>query len=189
MTTVAQQFEFELVFALPDGDHDPFTLSNAVFDAGFEESLVGTGVPGLLGVELEAEGDDAESVILGAARAVMKTLPPGTRLREVRPDLVSLADVAEKLNVKRQALQQRRMPPPSIGGLYRIDEIAVALSDATKPEPGRRRPRFDMENIEKWLRAGCAARRVNAKLTTCELDPVSIEFVAERRERQERETI
>lgn len=186
---MAEQFEFELVFALPEGEHDPLDLSNAVFDAGFEDSLVGTGVPGLLGVELEAEGDDAESVILEAARALMKSLPAGTKLREVRPDLVSLADVAEKLNVKRQALQQRKMPLPSIGGLYRIDEIAAALVEAMKPEPGKRRPRFDVERGGKWFRAGYAARRVNAKLTTCELDPVSIEYVARERKEKQRVAI
>lgn len=171
---MVEQFEFELVFALPEGEYDPLDLSNTIFEAGFEDSLIGTGVPGLLGVELEAEGDDAESVILESACALMKVLPVGTKLREVRPDLVSLADVARKLNVKRQALQQRKMPLPSIGGLYRIDEIAAVLSDAIKPEPGKRRPRFDMERVAKWLRAGCAARRVNAKLTMCDLDPVSI---------------
>lgn len=172
---MAEQFEFELVFALPEGEHDPFDLSNAIFEAGFDDSLVGTGVPGLLGVELEAEGDDAETVILEAARTLIKTLPVGTKLREVRPDLVSLADVAEKLNIKRQALQQRKMPLPTTGGLYRIDELAEMLGEAMKPEPGKRRPRFDIERAGKWLRAGYAARRVNAKLTICELDPISIQ--------------
>ena len=182
---MAEQFEFELVFALPEGEHDPFDLSNAVFEAGFDDSLVGAGIPGLLGVELEAEGDEAETVILEAARALIKTLPAGAKLREVRPDLVSLADVAEKLNVRRQALQQRKMPLPTAGGLYRIDELAVALDEAMKPEPGKRRPRFDIERAGKWLRAGHAARRVNARLTTCELDPVSIE-IAPHDEKEDR---
>ena len=101
---MAEEFEFELVFALPEGEHDAFDLSDAVFEAGFEDALVGTGQAGLVGVELEVEGDDAEVVILDAARALIKALPQGTVLREVRPDLVSLADVAEKLEVKRQAL-------------------------------------------------------------------------------------
>ena len=68
---MAEEFEFELVFALPDGEHDAFALSDAVFEAGFEDALVGTGNAGLLGVELELEGDEAESTILEAARALI----------------------------------------------------------------------------------------------------------------------
>ncbi|KQX24272.1 MULTISPECIES: hypothetical protein [unclassified Sphingomonas] len=177
---MAEQFEFELLFALPEGEHDPLDISNAVFEAGFEDALVGTGVPGLLGVELEEEGSDAEAVILEAARKLLKALPAGTSLREVRPDLVSLADVAERLNVKRQALQQREMPLPSLGGLYRVDEVAVFLTKAMTPEASRRRPRFDLERASNWLRAGPAARLLNARLTTRELDPVSVEYVAEK---------
>ena len=172
---MAEEFEFELVFALPEGEHDAFALSDAVFEAGFEDALVGTGRAGLLGVELEAEGDDAESVILASARALVKALPPGTVLREVRPDLVTLADVAEKLEVKRQALQQRKMPLPVAGGLYRIDEMIEVVMEASKPMKGQRRPRFNLDSASKWFRAGPAARRVNALLTMREIDPATIE--------------
>ena len=172
---MVEDYEFELIFALPQGAQDAFALSDAVFEAGFEDALVGTGVTGLLAVALEAAGEDAESVILGAARALIRTLPAGTTMREVRPDLVSLADVAEKLEVKRQALQQRKMPLPVAGGLYRIDELRDALEAAASPQPGRRRPRFNMTRAAKWFRAGPAARRLNAQLTMQELDPVTIE--------------
>ncbi|SFP14729.1 hypothetical protein SAMN04488056_12423 [Cohaesibacter marisflavi] len=172
---MAEEFEFELVFALPEGEHDAFALSDAVFEAGFEDALVGTGHAGVLGVELETEGDDAESAILEAARTLIRALPAGTILREVRPDLVSLVDVAEKLEVKRQALQQRKMPPPVAGGLYRIDEVMEVLIEASKPKMGQRRPRFNLASALKWFRAGPAARRVNAQLTMREIDPVTIE--------------
>lgn len=180
---MAEEFEFELVFALPEGEHDAFALSDAVFEAGFEDAVVGTGVEGLIGVEMEAEGDDAEIVILNAARMLIKALPAGSTLREIRPDLVSLADVAEKLEVRRQALQQRKMPPPVAGGLYRIDEIVEVVLAASKPQAGRRRPRFNMVAAGKWFRAGCAARRLNAELTMQQIDPMTIE----RRPRRERE--
>ncbi|OLP59643.1 hypothetical protein BJF93_11240 [Xaviernesmea oryzae] len=171
---MAEQFEFEVVFALPEGDHDPFKLSDCVFEAGFEDALVGTGIAGLVAVELEAEGDDAESAILAVAAMLLKHFPAGTQLREVRPDLVSLADVAKKLHVKRQALQQREMPPPSQGGLYRVDELADSLEKAMAPKEGQRRPRFDLEPASNWLRAGRGARRINAKLTINALDPFSL---------------
>lgn len=181
---MAEEFEFELIFALPEGEHDAFALSDAVFEAGFEDALVGTGHAGLLGIELEAEGDDAESVILDAARALINVLPAGTVLHEVRPDLVSLADVAEKLEVKRQALQQRRMPLPVAGGLYRIDEVIAVVVEASKPKNGQRRPRFNLTSAARWFRAGPAARRVNAQLTMREIDPATIER-APRPEREE----
>lgn len=96
---MAERFEFELVYVLPTGDHDAFELSDAVFEAGYDDAIVGSGDPRLLAVELEVAGDNAKAVILNAARAILKYLPDGTELREVRPDLVSLADVAERLDV------------------------------------------------------------------------------------------
>jgi hypothetical protein len=175
MKTMAEQFEFELVFGLPKGEYDPFELSDAVFEAGFEEAIVGTGNPRLLGVELESEGEDIETVILDAARAIIKCLPKGTELREVRPDLVSLADVAEKLAVSRQTLQKREMPLPVAGGLYRIDEVAAAISKADAPAKGKRKPRFDSGAAEKWFLGGSAARRLNAKIAMEVIDVRSLE--------------
>ena len=167
---MAEQYEFMLVFSLPAGNHDPFELSDAVFGAGFEDAVIGTGNPKLLAVELEAEGDDAETVILTTARAIIANLPPGSELREVRPDLVSLADVAEKLEVSRQTLQQRDMPPPVAGGMYRIDEIAEVIERAEEPSAGKRRPRFRVAGARKWFLGGRGARAVNAKLALRVLD-------------------
>src|SRR5690625_773889 len=172
-TTMADLLEFELVFALPEGEHDAYVLSDAVFEAGYEDAVIGTGNPRLLGVEIEDKGEDAENVILRAARAILKGLPAGSKLHEVRPDLVSLADVAEKLKVRRQALQQREMPLPVSGGLYRVDDMLAVLTVAMASS--RRRPRFDLEGALKWFVAGTAARQVNAKLAMQQIDPVTAE--------------
>ncbi len=171
---MAEQFEFEIIFSLPPGEHDPFILSDAVFGAGFEDAVIGTGNPRLLAVELETTGEDAEAAILEAARAIMANLPAGTELREVRPDLVSLADVAEKLDVSRQTLQQREMPLPVSGGLYRINEVAAVIESAGRPGEGRRRPRFRPEKARNWFLAGEGARSLNAKLALKTLDPCSL---------------
>lgn len=176
-----QQFEFGLVFELPDANSDPCELSDAIFEAGFEDAIIGTGNPRLLSVELELEGDDAKKVILGAAQKIMKGLPKGTRFREASPDLVTLAEVAEKLNIQRQSLQKReKMPLPTVGGLYRITEISEALLSISQPETGKRTPRFDINVIHKWLSAGAAAREVNALLTMEKINPISVELLYQK---------
>ena len=183
---MAEQFEFALVFGLPAGKHDPLALSDAVFGSGYEDAVIGTGNPKLLAVELEASGDESETVILTAARAIIANLPRGTELREVRPDLVSLADVAEKLEVARQTLQQREMPPPVAGGMYRIDEIAEVIERAEEPAAGRRRPRFRAALARKWFLGGKGARTLNAKLALKTLDPRSLRMDEDGEQAQRR---
>lgn len=172
---MAEQFEFELIFGLPEGGHDPFDLSDAVFEAGFEDAIVGTGNSRLLAVELETEGDDAEAAMIAAAKAILRKLPQGSELREARPDLVSQADVADKLGVSKQSLQKREMPLPVMGGLYRIDEVEEFLVRMAKS--AKRKPRFDMESARKWFRAGRAARRLNARIAMKTLDVRSLEVL------------
>lgn len=170
-------FDFELIFGLPDGEHDPFELSDAIFEAGYEDAIIGTGDPRMLAVEIEAEGEDAESAILDAAKAILKGLPKGSELREVRPDLVSLADVAEKVGTSRQALQQRVMPLPTMAGLYRVNEVAVLLRGIAgeKPTKGKRKPRMTLKKAERWFKAGEAARKLNAEMTIMVLNPRSLD--------------
>ena len=167
-------FEFDLIFALPEGDLDVFELSDAIFEAGFEDAVVGTGHVGLLAVALEAEGEDAESVIVRAAKLILQHLPKGSALREVRPDLVSLADVAKRLNIKRQALQKREMPQPTLSGYYRVTEVAeLIVSQVTR---GRRKARFDVHIAEPWFAAGSGAQCVNARIALGQVDPASLTY-------------
>ncbi|PWE28772.1 hypothetical protein DDZ14_18795 [Maritimibacter sp. 55A14] len=171
------EIEFELVFALPEGEHDAFELMDAVFEAGFEDAIVGTGVLGMIGIALEASSDQAEDAILDAARAIQKQLPAGSVLREVRPDLVSLADVAKRLEVTRQSLQKRKMPLPSQGGLFRMEEVAVVIMEAMQAKgAGARKGRFAVEKAGKWLSAGKPARRVNAGLAVGVIDGATLEI-------------
>ena len=168
------KFEFEVVFALPDGEFDVLDLSNAFFEAGFEDAVVGLGQRGLVAVALELEGDDAEKVIVSAARDILKHLPPGSALREVRPDLVSLAEVAKRLHIKRQALQKRRMPAPALCGHYRVTEIAEAITEAKTA--GCRKARFDVHVADSWFAAGRGAQIVNARIALGQVDPFSLEY-------------
>jgi hypothetical protein len=152
-------FEFDLVFALPENAPREGDLLDALFRVGLDDAVVGTGTSGLLSLAFVRGGEDAEAVISAAVAAAVVALPAGAQLREVKPDLVSLADVAARLGVTRQALQKRRMPPPSLGGLYRVTEIQPFLE--SQPGPVR----SAAAAAQGWFMAAPAAQRINARLS------------------------
>ena len=123
-------FEFDLVCALPEGTDEAAVL-DALFEAGCDDAAVGLGASGLIGLGFTRAGKDPEAVISETVKQAMTGLPKGTKLREVKPDLVSLADVAARLKVTRQALQKRKMPPPSLGGLYRASRCPPIWTPST----------------------------------------------------------
>ncbi|CUX81080.1 MAG: hypothetical protein HLUCCA05_07375 [Roseibaca calidilacus] len=153
-----QEFEFDLMIALPAGERDEDAMLDALYEAGCDDAIVGTGAAGLVALGFIREGADAEAVIAEAVGQALKALPEGATLREVRPDLVSLADVAARLQVSRQALQKREMPPPSLGGLYRVTEMVRYLEG----QPGKIREGFSKAG--SWFAAAPAAQKINAQL-------------------------
>ena len=153
-----REFEFDLVIALPAGERDEDAMLDALFEAGCDDAIVGTGAAGLVALGFIREGADPEAVISGAVEQALRGLPDGAVLREVRPDLVSLADVAARLQVSRQALQKREMPPPSLGGLYRVTEMVRYLEG----QPGKIRD--GLEKAAAWFAAAPAAQKINSHL-------------------------
>ena len=157
---MARKYEFELDFEVPEeASKDRFDLADAVYEAGFDDVAIGLGVPGLIAVPLEHEGVTARSALLDAARRILKHLPKGSKLRSAGPDLVTLADVADRLEVRRQALQKKRMPPPVTCGLFRASEIAQVLRAETRGKIA-----LNMRLATNWLDAAPAAQIINAEL-------------------------
>ena len=96
-------------------------------------------------------------VISAAVKQVLSALPEGAQLREVKPDLVSLADVPARLSVSRQALQKRDMPPPSLGELYRASEMLPAM----EAQPGK--VRDALKAARGWFASASAAQKINGR--------------------------
>ena len=151
------EFEFDIIVSLPKGANDDDAVLNALFEAGCDDSVVGLGTSGLVGLGFARTGEDAEAVISETVKQVLSALPTGSQLREVKPDLVSLADVAARLSVSRQALQKRDIPPPSLGGLYRASELVAAL----ETQPGK--VRDALEAARGWFASATAAQKINAR--------------------------
>ena len=156
---MTQDFEFDLIFSLPRKDGDQSAMIDALFNAGCDDAVVGTGAAGLIGLSFTRSGQDAETVITQAISAALSALPAGSKLREVKPDLVSQGDVAARLNVSRQALQKREMPAPSIGGLYRAAEMFAVL----KSQRGKVADALD--GARPWFASAPAAQKINARLS------------------------
>ncbi len=152
------KFEFDLVFALPDKAADEGTILDSLYEAECDDAVVGLGAAGLVGLGFTRAGQNAEAAISDTVKQVLGALPEGSTLREVKPDLVSLAEVAARLKVTRQALQKRPMPPPSLGGLYRASEMPPYLNSV----PGRLRDGF--RDAKAWFAAAPGAQRINAKI-------------------------
>ena len=151
------EFEFDIVVSLPKGADDEAAIMDALFEAGCDDAVVGLGASGIIGLGFTRAGEDAEVVISGAVTQVLSALPTGTQLREVKPDLVSLADIAARLSVSRQALQKRDMPPPSLGGLYRASEMLPAL----EAQPGK--VHDALQAARGWFASAAAAQKINAR--------------------------
>ncbi|MBF0367929.1 MAG: DNA-binding protein [Magnetococcales bacterium] len=109
-------FEFTVVFSIQDQKQDVDEISNRLFDAGLDDALVLTGIKGIVGLDLFRESISAEEAINSAINDFFKAFPDA-ELIEVRPDLVSIADIAKLVGQSRQNLRKLAgFPPPIITG-------------------------------------------------------------------------
>ena len=99
-----REIEFDLIFTLPESRPDEGAILDALHEAGCDDAAVGLGRPGSVGLAFVRAGRDPEAAIVEAVGQAAAALPEGAELREVRPDLVSLADVSTRLQVTRQTL-------------------------------------------------------------------------------------
>ena len=77
------RYEMELTFKLPEGDiHDDYSLSDAVYNAGFHDAVVGTGNPEYLVVAFDIEGEDKNTLVKNAENKLLKYLPEGSVLHQ-----------------------------------------------------------------------------------------------------------
>lgn len=90
-------------------------MLGALVAAESDYAIIGLGRSGLLGLGFTRGGIDATTVIASTARKVSEALPGHMRLREVRPDLVTLEEVAARLEVPLAVLEEGPLPPPSLG--------------------------------------------------------------------------
>lgn len=124
-------YEFTLTFSLPKSDSDPEEYLDALFEAGCDDALVGTGQSGIIALDFVREATSATDAIESAISNV-KAAIPGSELLEAKPDLVGLTDVAEILQCSRQNVRKYMdsyldFPKPTYTGkasLWHLSDLA-----------------------------------------------------------------
>lgn len=98
-------YEFTLIFTLPASQSDPEEHLDALFEAGCDDALIGTGVPGRIALDFEREGNNALSTMLSAIADVKRAIP-NANVAECSPDLVGVTGIANLFRLSRQAVQK-----------------------------------------------------------------------------------
>jgi len=95
------EYAFSLTFHLPDPKADPENLLDALYEAGCDDALVGTGLHGTIGLDFQRAASSARRAIDSAVRDVTKAVPDA-ELIEISPDYIGVTEIAELLGCTRQ---------------------------------------------------------------------------------------
>lgn len=125
-------YEFTLTFALPEQQSDPEHYLEALYEAGCDDALAGTGQSGMIALDFVRKAKSAAAAVNSALQNVMAAIPDA-ELIEAKPDLVGLSDVADILrcsrqNVRKYMVNYSGFPKPVYSGaasLWHLCELAT----------------------------------------------------------------
>lgn len=129
---MTKTFDFTLTFSLLRYGSNPENYLDALFEAGCDDAIVGTGMPGSIALNFSRAAKSAGDALQQAVHDVRKAIPDA-ELMELKPDLVGISDIAALLECTRQNV--RRMatadnssfPSPCVSGsvpLWHFYEVA-----------------------------------------------------------------
>jgi hypothetical protein len=89
-------FDFEIVISFPDGKPDEAAVLDTLFQAGLDDTIVGTGRPDVIALSFKRNGPNLEQVLTAAVAQIMAAFPSAS-VQIV--DLAVLGDVKGKAEV------------------------------------------------------------------------------------------
>ncbi len=92
-------FEFEIVISFPSVEPDEADVLDALFQAGLDDTIVGTGCPDVIALGFTRNGPNLEQVLTAAVAQIMAAFPSAS-VQIV--DLALLGDVKGKAEVIRR---------------------------------------------------------------------------------------
>ncbi len=85
-------YDFTLTFALSENSSNPENYLDALFEAGCDDALAGTGMPGSISLDFSRTAKSVENAIRQAVRDVQKAIPE-SELIDLKSDLVDISDI------------------------------------------------------------------------------------------------
>ncbi|MGY2487731.1 helix-turn-helix transcriptional regulator [Cupriavidus sp. CP313] len=161
------EYAFTLKFHLSQADSDTDALVERLAEAGCDDALVGTGLPGRVALAFVREAESARAAIVSALADARRAMPSAT-LIEAAPDLVGLTDIAEMVGVSRQNMRKlmlgypKSFPVPVHEGnssLWRLLDVLEWL----------RQREYDIEPA--LMEIAAAAKQVNLARCASQLAP------------------
>ena len=126
------EYQFTLHYRLAEDDQDFEEIIERLGEAGCDDALLGTGLPGRLGLDFSRESLSAEEAMKSALVDIKQAIPTAT-LVEAVPDYVGLSDAAEVVGVSRQNLyklmaKHKSFPAPIHAGSFSLWHLADLMT-------------------------------------------------------------
>ena len=132
---MTKTYDFTLTFSISRYGSNPENCLNALYEAGCDDAIVGTGLPGSIALNFSRTAKSAENAIRKAVFDVQNAIPYA-ELTELKPDLVGISDMAVLLECSRQNVRKlatngnSNFPRPTVSGsvpLWHFYEVATWL--------------------------------------------------------------
>lgn len=112
-------YNFVLHFELPNPNDNPEAYLDALFEAGCDDAVVGTGLPGCLALDFTRESASALAALTTAVSDVKAAIPQA-RLTEVGPDLLNMSDIADVVSEQVQSITRQTVRKYAMAEVVRV---------------------------------------------------------------------
>lgn len=144
VVTQMNEYEFVLRFQLPKGESQAEEYLDALYEAGCDDSVVGVGLPGYIGLDFCREAISAEQAVISAVQDVKRAIPEA-KLVEVTPDLLNISEIADFLSPRLQKVSRQAMRKYAFGQVAKVKTRfpAAAVSSSS--------PLWHLDEVVRWL--------------------------------------
>ncbi|AQV95583.1 DNA-binding protein [Cupriavidus necator] len=161
------EYAFTLKFHLSQVDSDTDALVERLAEAGCDDALVGTGLPGRVALAFVREAESARAAMVSALADARRAMPSAT-LIEAAPDLVGLTDIADTVGVSRQNMRKLMLGYPESFPVP-VHEGSSSLWHLLDVLEWLRQREYDIEPA--LIEVAAAARQVNLARCASQLKP------------------